>query len=234
MLFFIKKVEKSFEMEIQKTIEQIMLQIDRFENGPAAEAMQNAGMNYEQNFGVSLFQLKSIAGKFKKNRQLADLLRKKKIRETLLLAFLLEEIDKVTPEKADQLAAGNLNTEMVEQSVIHVLSKLNFAFEKAVRWCQQDSNFIADTGFILLARLFLLNNQAIKNYFAPLAQAVIDINGGENLHTAKAIGRCLRTAGLKNESYKPKILELLNTLNQQDAKYIARIKDEVIPYFVDY
>jgi len=55
----------------------ILKKIRTYESGPSVDGMKRLGLNYHKNFGVSLINLKKIAGQYHPNHELAKLLRTK-------------------------------------------------------------------------------------------------------------------------------------------------------------
>ena len=87
----------------EKQFNNILKEIRLYESAPSYEGMQRMGLIYHKNFGVSLINLKKIAEKYKVNHQLAELLRTKNFRETLILSFIIEDKDKLTISETKKL-----------------------------------------------------------------------------------------------------------------------------------
>ena len=153
--------------EIESTINQIRKKIRLSMNGVVSDKMKKSGIVYKQNFGVDIPRLKEIALVYEKNSDLAQRLWTLEIRETMILATLLQPIDNFTTEMADEWLENINQNEMVEQCCMNLFSKLPEAVDLCLRWSQSDSLWSRVTAFTLGARIWKQfdgeNREAIIN-----------------------------------------------------------------------
>ncbi len=107
----------------ENTIKTILKEIRVKENGPAMDAMNRMGLKYKRNFGVSLSDLKKIAEKYRPDNNLAKDLRKKNIRETRILAEMIEDPKMVSEESANEIVSGIDTNELAEQACLNLFEK---------------------------------------------------------------------------------------------------------------
>ena len=87
--------------DTENKFQEILSRIKLARNGDVSDAMKRNGMVYKMNWGVSLVLLRQIAKEYETNHLLALNLWNKQWRETMILATLLDEPEKVTEEQMD-------------------------------------------------------------------------------------------------------------------------------------
>ena len=123
-------VNQEIEMEINSIKKEIRLLM----NGICAEQMQQYGVNYGQNFGVSWIKLRDLARRHERNYDIAERLWYMDIRETKLLATLLVPPEKFTPAQADEWKEGICTMELAEIISMTLLCKLPYAGTLSIQW----------------------------------------------------------------------------------------------------
>ena len=215
--------------KLENNIKTILKEIRTRENGPAIDAMERMGMSYNRNFGVALSDLKIIANKYKPNHELAKTLRNKDIRETRILAEMIEDDTKISEKEVDVIVE-NINTiELAEQTVINLLEKLNFANKKAIEWIKSDKEFVITTGFILISRIALLNKMTKNVYFKDILKYAEKNSEHKSIFVRKSIARALRQIALKNEDLKSDILATCDIIKNKKSELSNIIFEEVVP-----
>ncbi|MCF6366284.1 MAG: DNA alkylation repair protein [Bacteroidales bacterium] len=209
------------------SVKNILKEIRANENGPAVDAMERMGLKYSRNFGVSIADLKRIATKYKFNHEIADMLREKNIRETRILAEMIEDSNLVSEEKADKIVSNIDTNELAEQSCLNLFEKLDFADKKAEEWILSEHKFTVVCGFILFSRI-ALNDKTKKNDFFIKAISVAENSvNNESVFIRKAIARALRQIALRNNNLKKQVLELTNKIKKTGNEYSKLIIEEV-------
>ncbi|HET7733413.1 MAG TPA: DNA alkylation repair protein, partial [Paludibacter sp.] len=158
MKFYITNPELDSKIaEIRRTIRLSM-------NGIVSDQMKNSGIIYKKNYGVPIPRIKEIAKAYSPNHDLAQRLWLLQIRETMIMATLLEPIDKFSPELAQNWVESFNQIEIVEQSCMNLFCKLPFATKLSLDWIQSNELWIQITGYILAARLVdkLSNNEIVE------------------------------------------------------------------------
>ncbi|MGC9353357.1 MAG: DNA alkylation repair protein, partial [Mariniphaga sp.] len=87
--------------ETEKEYQQLLRQIKLRKNGEISTSMKRQGIEYKQNWGVSVVELRDLAKNYKPDHLLALKLWNKHWRETMILATLLDAPEKVTEEQMD-------------------------------------------------------------------------------------------------------------------------------------
>ena len=147
--------------------QEILRKIKPLQNGDTASSMLKRGLEYKVNLGASIISLQQLASNYEKNHLLAFKLWNKQWRETLILATLLEEPDKVTPNQMDFWVRNFHTSEIAEQAVMNLLSKTSIAFDKAYEYCLGKRLLLKITGLLLIGRLALTDREAPDEAFDP-------------------------------------------------------------------
>lgn len=140
-------------MELKEILREIKTQLRLSMNGVASQSMREKGLNYKLNFGVELPRIKAIAAMFEKNHALAQALWKENVRESKILAGLLQPVDTFYPEIADIWVEDMPNMEIAELTCMNLFQNLPYAPAKSLQWIASEQEFAQVCGFETAARL---------------------------------------------------------------------------------
>ncbi|MFZ4726250.1 MAG: DNA alkylation repair protein [Paludibacter sp.] len=218
-------------LEAQTT--EILRQIRLSMNGIASEQMTKSGLIYKKNYGVSIPRIKEIASLYTPNHELAQQLWILQIRETMIMATLLEPIDKFTYEMAIDWMSQFNQIEIIEQSNMNLFSKLSYSDLLCQELITNKNNWFNITGFILAARIFeKLSDIQTKN----ISEQAIRLSETTDLHLYKAIGLCLSRFCRKNKEIATYIMKEIDSFSDKSSvsqQYISsEVKQELL--FLDF
>lgn len=215
--------------DLDAKIAEIRRKIRLSMNGVVSEQMEKNGILYKINYGVSIPRLKEIAKTYTPNHDLAQRLWLLQIRETMILATLLEPTDKFSPELADEWVESFHQTELVEQSCMNLFSKLPFASTLAIRWIQSHKLWIQITGYVLAARIAPVFNH---DEITGIIKRISELSTTEELHLYKAMALCLSRIARKDKdtaTYILKEIEAFIDSSHTAQQYIAtEVKQEIL------
>ncbi len=214
-------------------LKHILKEIRLYESGPTIDGMKRLGINYHKNFGVSLINLKKIAEKYKPDHQLAELLRTKNFRETLILSFMIEDSEKLTVSKTEELFKYINNQELAEQFVINILEKNKKFQPLAKKLINSENEFEISAGFIFYARTALIDKEKEDTFFEDFFPQGIKLSEHDSISIRKSIARAFRQTALRNENLKNKILSLMKTIKAKNNRNADLVYEEVVP-LIDY
>lgn len=223
MKFYISNPELDNQiLQIRRTIRLSM-------NGIVSDQMVNSGIIYKKNYGVSIPRIKEIAKTYTPNHDLAQRLWALQIRETMILATLLEPVDKFTPEIAKEWTKSFNQIEIIEQSCMNLLCKLEFANSLAAEFIQSENQWLQTTGFILYARIFEKIN---RNEIIEIIKKTITLSVTDNLHLYKSLALCLSRFCRKDKEIATYILKEIEVFSQSSStgqRYIYNeVKQEIL------
>lgn len=127
--------------------------------------MEQRGIKYEKNWGVSLVDLKEYSSKIEKNHLLALKLWNKKWRETMIMATLLDVPGEVTEEQMNFWVRTTENAELIEQMVTNLFTQTPYAFSMSLEWCLGKKFLVKYAGLLMMGRLALTSENDIDEMF---------------------------------------------------------------------
>lgn len=211
--------------ETEKTYQQLLSMIKQRKNGDVAGLMNNKGITYKLNWGVSLVELRQMTVEFKPNHLLALKLWNKQWRETMILATLLEEPSKVTEEQMDFWTKSFENTEIAEIASTHVWVKSKFAFIKALEWCRGKKYLVHYTGIHLMGRLAISEKKALDEMFEPFFDEIATLAKDPKLHAV--IYRAALAMGSRSVLLNEQATGLAQTLQLSNSENAARLGESL-------
>ncbi len=196
--------------ELDAQISEIRRKIRLSMNGVVSDSMTQSGIIYKKNFGVNIPRIKEIAAGYTPGHDLAQRLWSLQIRETMIMATLLEPIDKFSMDLAQKWVEEFDQIEIIEQSVMNLFCKLEYSNELCKQWIQNDKIWIQISGFILAART---GNKLSHDSIELIIEKGLELSETDNFHLYKAIALCFSR---------------FCRLNKETALYIS----DKIKYFV--
>lgn len=103
------------------TLQQLRLQLRRGMDGEISSHQRKMGLDYGINFGVNLLRLREMADTLPHDKELAQLMWVKDVREMRLLSLMIRQPHEVSFEEAIQLSSEVDTLELAEQLVFRLL-----------------------------------------------------------------------------------------------------------------
>jgi 3-methyladenine DNA glycosylase AlkD len=211
--------------ELENTISQIKKKIRLSMNGVVSDKMKKSGIVYKQNFGVDIPRLKEIALVFEKNSDLAQRLWALEIRETMILATLLQPLDNFTTEMADEWLKTINQNEMVEQCCMNLFSKLPEAVDLCLNWSQSERLWSRITAFTLGARIW---NQFNGENRETIIKEAISQSDTEEFHQYKSVALILSRIARQNKEVADDIVTKISYMEKTGKMSHKFIFNEVM------
>lgn len=222
MKFFIEN------KEIDDTVREIRKKIRLSMNGEVSASMTQRGLKYKRNFGVNIPRIKEISQNYSPNHDLASRLWALKIRETMILATLLQPLKKFSKKDAEEWMKAVDQTELAEQISMNLFSKLPFATELALDLINSDKMWNQIVGFMVIARVW---KTISEEELLQILNLSVELSPKDELHLYKSISLALSRLCRKDEYFSKLILEKISGFDGSDLvsqKYIfSEIKNEV-------
>lgn len=214
-------------MEIQEKIKNIKTQLRLSMNGVASHSMREKGLDYKINFGVELPRLKDIARQYDQNHELAQYLWKENIRESKILAGMLQPIDTFYPEIADIWVEDIQNSEIAELTCMNLFQYLPYAASKSFQWMADERVYTQACGFQLAARLFTrgaLMNERAEDEFLDQALAVIN---SPIYYPRKSAALSLKKYGTQRKENAEKLISIIEKSNTMKDEGVKLLIDDI-------
>ncbi len=226
---------------VERIFQEILSKIKPLQNGEVVNSMVKRGVNYKVNLGVSIPLLRQMASAYNKNHLLALKLWNKQWRETMILATLLEEPDKVTEDQMDFWVKNFHTVEIAEQAAMNLFSKTHFAYQKGYGYFLGKKLLVKIVGLLMIGRLALTDSEASDEKFDPFFELMPPLSKDPQLsmvfarvfiqiglrnfalhETAVSHARILRTIEVKTAHENAD--HILGELDCEDAKAIIRMR----------
>jgi hypothetical protein len=204
----------------------ILRKLKPLQNGDTSTSMTKRGVVYKVNLGTSVTALQQLASNYEKNHVLALKLWNKQWRETMILATLLEEPDKMTGNQMDYWVKNFRTSEIAEQAVMNLFSKMSIAREKAYEYCLGKKALTKITGLLLIARLALTDRDLPDEAFDPFFELMAPLAKDPQLSTV--FSRVFTRIGMRNHNLYELTLRHTEILRTSDSETARSNADEII------
>ena len=198
-------------------------------NGIVSDQMVQNGIHYKKNYGVSIPRIKEIAAGYSPSHDLAQRLWNLQIRETMIMATLLEPVESFNPQLAQVWAESFNQIEIIEQSCMNLFSKLTYSNMLCVNWILSDNMWLKVTGYVLTARIV---KQLTQNEIVIIVREAVKISDTNNFHLYKAVAFCLsRFCRVDKETAAyilKEITAVTHTSSTGQRSILNEVKQEII------
>ena len=203
---------------------EIMNQLKSLANPETVKGMERYGINPESAYGISIPELRKIAGQVGKNHLLAEKLWASGIHEARILASMIGDRKKVTPEQMDRWVKDFNSWDLCDQCCNNLFRKVEFAREKALEWSSRPEEFVKRAGFVLMACLAVHDKKAKDEEFFTYMPIIRNASQDSRNFVKKAVNWALRQIGKRNADLNRFAIETANEigeLNSRTARWIA-------------
>lgn len=211
--------------ETEQKYQQLLKVIKLRQSGEVSEAMNQQGISYKLNWGVSLLDLRDIANNYERDHLLALKLWNKQWRETMILATLLDEPAEVSEEQMDFWTKSLENTEIAEQASTNLWVKSKYAFVKALEWCRGKKHFVRFSGVHLIGRLAIAEKNAIDEMFESFFEELPTLAKDSKLYTP--LYRAIIAMGARSVLLNEQCVELTKVLQLSDSENAVKLGENL-------
>ena len=194
----------------------------------AIDGMARFGISTKKALGVSIPDLRKIAREIGKDHDLAKELWSSDIRETRILASLIDNPKEVTKEQMDAWVKDFDCWDVCDQTCMNLFRHTQYAYQKAVEWSARDEEFVKRAGFVMMATLAVSDKKAddlkFERFFPIMKREATDNRN----FVKKAINWALRQIGKRNLALNKKAIEVAKDIGKIDSKAAKWIASDVI------
>jgi len=202
----------------------ILERLKSLSDAKAVKSMAKYGITPGKAYGVSIPELRGIAREIGKDHGLAQQLWESDIRETRILACMIDKPEMVTEEQMDGWVKEFDYWEICDQCCMNLFEKTKFAYWKAIEWSSNDKEFIKRAGFVLMARLAVSDKRADDREFIKFLPIIKRESTDNRNFVKKAVNWALRQIGKRNLALNEMAIKTANEIQQMDstsARWIA-------------
>ena len=206
----------------------IVEKLKSLSNPKAVESMVKYGITPENAYGVSIPNLRKLAKEVGMNHKLAQQLWAANIRETRILASMIDDPKMVTEGQMERWVKAFDYWEICDQCCMNLFKKTGFAYQKAIEWSSNEEEFIKRAGFVLMACLAVSDKKAEDKLFEGFLP-IIEREAGDNRNfVKKAVNWALRQIGKRNPNLNKKAIETARKIQKMDSKSARWIASDAI------
>lgn len=193
-------------------------------NGVAADSMRQHGLIYKQNYGVAIPRLREIAAELPRNHDLAQRLWLLKIRETMILATMMQPPATLNMEQALAWLDDCTTTELIEQINLNLFRHLDYAPELVMHCISSATISRKIAGYILALRIA---EKIPTNLQHQIVLKAIEDANIDDIPLANSIGNCLARFCRKDATTGGKIFKSVEHFNSDCLNGKKLIYDSV-------
>ena len=208
--------------------EKIIKKLKSLSNPKAITGMARYGITPENTCGVSIPNLRKIAKEEGINRKLAQRLWNTNIRETKILASMIEDPEMVTEEQIEGWVKEFNYWEICDQCCMNLFEKTKFAYKKAIEWSSREKEFIKRAGFVLMARLAVSDKKADDKRFEKFFPVIKREATDNRNYVKKAVNWALRQIGKRNLNLNGKAIKIAKEIQKMDSKIAKWIASDAL------
>jgi len=198
------------------SVDSVLAELTALSNPKNVAGMARFGINPKNTLGVSVPQIREMAGKIGKNHALAQELWKSGIHEARILAGFVDEPHSVTEEQMETWVSEFDSWDVCDNVSGSLFDKTELAYEKAAEWSSRKEEFVKRAGFALMAYLAVHDKKAGNDVFAKFLPMIKRRSDDDRNFVRKAVNWALRQIGKRNMA--------LNKLAVQTAKEIQKME----------
>jgi 3-methyladenine DNA glycosylase AlkD len=190
------------------TVEKIIDELKNLSSHKGKSTQQYFGIDTSRSFGLPTPQIRMIAKKIGKNHQLAMQLWKTGHHEAKHIAIFIADPKMITEKVAEQLLKDFNSWDTVDNCCGTLFTKIPFAFEKAIEWTKNKTEFQKRAGFVMMAELAIHNKTAEDKKYEKFFPYLIAESHDERNFVRKAVNWALRQIGKRNERLCKKAIKI--------------------------
>lgn len=209
-------------------IPDILAELESRGDPNAAAGMARFGITPEKTYGVSLPTLRQMARAMGKNHSKGRELWDTHIREAMILASLIDDPKEVTEEQMEAWVLDFSYWEICDQCVSNLFSRTEMAYRKAIEWSGRDEEFVKRAGFVMMARLAVIEKTAPDRRFETLLPVIERESDDDRHNVKKAVSWALRQIGKKNQYLNKKAIRTAEEIGKRHSKGARWIASDVL------
>ncbi len=180
--------------------------------------MARYGINTERAYGISVKRLREIATSIGTGHEIAEELWGTGMLEARILASLVDEPAKVTPEGMEEKVRGFDSWALWDGYCNNLFRKTPFAHAKVQEWTLREETFVRRAGFSLMANLAVHDKKAADSLFEGYLALIEDAAADERNFVKKAVNWALRQIGKRSPELNRAAIACAERLAARDSK----------------
>ncbi len=225
MKFFIEN------QKVEKELEWVLAQVRLYMNGATSAQMEERGIKYRINYGVSIPHLKQLAKRIPVSYELAERLWFMEIRETMILAAIIVPEDTMSLERCLEWSEKVINVDILERSAMFLWSRIALSEVCAFRWLNESSGIKKALAFYTIGRMVQLKGPTDTYSISGIIK-MLSVTEGD-IYVLKAASFLMRTLLRAGESIEDSLKLFISGLVESTDKN-RRLLGEELQTEVDF
>ena len=206
----------------------IITKLKSLSNPEAVEGMARYGINPENNYGVSIPELRKIEKETGVDHALAQQLWASGIHEARILACMIDKPEMVTDAQLESWVKDFDSWDVCDQCCSNLFDKTSFAYRKATDWSKREEEFVKRAGFTLMAALAVHDKRASDEEFLGFLPIIRREATDNRNYVKKAVNWALRQIGKRNLTLNKKAIKFAKEIQKMDSKSARWIASDAI------
>ncbi len=198
-------------------LDEIICEFKSKSNLESIEGMARFGITPDKTYGIRIPELRKMAKRIGKDRELAHKLWELGYRETMILASMIDIPEQVTEEQLEKWVSDFDYWEICDQTIMNLFEKTEFAYTKAFEWCDSEKEFIKRAGYVMIARLAVSDEKAENQSFIQFFQLIEKGSIDSRIMVKKAVNWALRQIGKRNLKLNKEAIKVAKVIAQLDS-----------------
>jgi 3-methyladenine DNA glycosylase AlkD len=182
------------------TVRSLLAEVKAMGSDRNRAGMARYGINVENAFGVSIYELRKIAKRIGPDHALALALWATGNHEARLLACFVDDPAAVTEEQTEAWAGDFDSWDICDQATTSLFDRTRHAWTKAAQWAARDEQWLRRGGFALMAGLAVHDGTATDRAFLKLLPLIERAATDDRNYVKKAVNWALRNIGKRNRA----------------------------------
>ncbi len=217
-----------YNEELDVIIQNIVARIKHLKIGEVSSQLEEMGINYRLNYGVSLVHLRSLAKEFAEHHsfEIADRLWHLEYRETLILATMLVNPSEITDSHLDEWTKHIDNVEIAEQIAFNLLGKRKDSEELIEKWIYSEEPYVRYAALMSIGWQYRDSDSKMSPIVTKNINHIFEMISNPQL--SRAATNSLKMAGRFDESIRENILSIANKLLNSEDVRLKQAGEEII------
>ncbi len=207
--------------------EEVLEKLRALADPESLAGMAGYGIRTGRSWGVTLPKMRSLAREIGVSHRLAERLWDAGIRETRLLATMVDDPKVLTEEQAERWVK-DLDSWDVCDGCCMFLARAELAPRKCVEWSTRDEEFVKRAGFVVVARLAVGDETAGDELFEGFLPIIKRESTDQRNYVRKGVNWALRQIGKRNPALNRKAIETAREIQRMDSRSARWIASDAL------
>jgi len=176
------------------------------------------GIKPRHNLGLSVRDLRELAGQIRIDHGLATELWESGIHEARILCSMIADPALITADLVDRWTAEFDSWDIVDQFCQNLYWRLPFAEQKVDEYCQRPEEYVKRTGFSLIASIATRNRNLSAGRLCRFLDLAVGYGHDDRNYVTKAVSWALRVVAIRHPAALGEVLEACATLAASGSK----------------